>query len=237
MLLVYPHQLPAQRRNPPELSCKLNSRWTTNRVMYVFLPLDCSGLMTRKSTLPTEDDVATWLAEHGDFLYRFALKRLGSQEVAEDLVQDTFVAALRSLKDFQGRSAVQTWLIGILKHKITDHFRKVSRQRQREANDSEAVIDLFHGGHWKTSLGAWPMDPVRSLENKEFWRELAACQDKLPAKLAAAFRMREVEDMSMSDICEVLDISASNLSVRLHRARLLLRECLDRNWFAAGRMT
>ena len=184
--------------------------------------------------MPSKKDVTQWLAEHGDVLFGYALQRVGSQEIAEDLVQDTFVAAIRSLDDFQGRSAVQTWLVGILRHKIIDHLRRITRQKGRDAEvvDQHSEPSLFERGTWSRGLREWPSDPARSLENREFWSVLAQCQGKLPSKLAIAFRLREIEELPMSEICEMLEISASNLSVRLHRARLLLRECLDRNWFA-----
>lgn len=193
---------------------------------------------------PTKDDVANWLAEHGDALFRYAMKRVGDRDLAEDLVQDTFVAALRAADDFQGRSQVQTWLIGILRHKIADHMRKLARQRQRDAKHREESVqsDVFHNGHWRVGLKPWPnhaiaADPAQSVEMQEFWSVLDSCREKLPAKLAAAFRMRDLEQLPMADICETLEITATNLSVRLHRARVLLRECLDQNWFAARKAT
>lgn len=186
---------------------------------------------------PTKEEVVQWLGEHGNVLFRYAIKRVGVPDVAEDLVQDTFVAALRSAQDFQGRSKVQTWLIGILRHKIADHMRRLSRQKERDAATEDAYRDVFRHGHWNVGIKRWPNDPSKSLESKEFWGVLQACQAKLPAKLAAAFRMRDLEQLSMTDICEALDISASNLSVRLHRARVLLRECLDQNWFTIGKQS
>ena len=193
---------------------------------------------------PTKDDVSTWLAEHGDALFRYALKRVGDRDLAEDLVQDTFVAALRAAGDFQGRSQVSTWLIGILRHKIADHMRKLTRQRERDAKHREETtqVDTFHNGHWRVGLKPWPSkaiasDPSKSVEMQEFWRVLDSCRDKLPTKLAIAFRMRDLEELPMTDICETLEITATNLSVRLHRARVLLRDCLDQNWFSAGEAT
>ncbi len=193
--------------------------------------------MTQQSSSPAEEEVAQWLADHGDVLYRYALKRLGSRHIAEDLAQDTFVAALRSRSDFQRRSSVQTWLVGILRHKISDHLRQLSRQRERDVEIAaeNTASTPFRNGHWRTGLKAWSSDPAKSLENEEFWHVLADCQNKLPSKLAMAFRLRDVEERPMSEICELLEISTSNLSVRLHRARLLLRECIDRNWFTIRR--
>lgn len=168
-------------------------------------------------------------------LFRYAWKRVESRDVAEDLVQETFLSALRSAGDFQGRSTIQTWLIGILRHKLVDHLRRLSRDRERNRSAETQDSDPFHHGHWRVGLKRWPADPVKSVENQEFWVVLDECQQKLPAKLAVAFRLREREDLEMAEICEMLDITATNLSVRLHRARLLLRQCLDRNWFGTER--
>ena len=163
-------------------------------------------------------------------LFRYALKRVGNQDVAEDLVQETFVSAIRSLNSFQGRSTVQTWLVGILRNKIVDHMRQQGRKKQREEVHR---AEIFHNGHWQVGLRPWSTDPSASLESEEFWHVLDQCFQKLPDKLAIAFRMRDLEQLAMPEICEVLEITSTNLSVRLHRARLLLRECLDQNWFSA----
>ena len=193
--------------------------------------------MKEQSNPPTKEDVTEWLAEHGDLLYRYAMKRIGQSDVAEDLVQDTFVAALRSADGFEGRSKVQTWLVGILRHKIADHLRKVSRQRQRDAQTREDAshAEVFQHGQWRVGVKPWTTDPAKSLENEEFWTVLSDCQEKLPDKLSVAFRMRDLEDLPMAEICELLEITATNLSVRLHRARVLLRECLDQNGFSTQR--
>lgn len=183
---------------------------------------------------PTKEALKGWLAEHGHVLFRYAMKRVGSADVAEDLVQDTFVAALRSWTDFEGRSKVQTWLVGILRHKIADHLRRLSRQKERDA-EPDQVLQVFQNGTWRVGLKEWPADPSRFVENKEFWDVLRRCEAKLPAKLAAPFRMRDLEELAMADICEILDISPTNLSVRLHRARVLLRDCLDQHWFSIER--
>lgn len=184
---------------------------------------------------PSQDDVTGWLAEHGDLLYRYALRRIGAADVAEDLVQETFLAALRSAGDFAGRSKIETWLVGILRHKIADYLRSLSRRRERDEESQAELTQVFHKGHWRVGVKTWPGDPAKSMLSKEFWQTLSNCQARLPAKLALAFRMRDLEDLSMAEICETLEITATNLSVRLHRARVLLRECLDQNWFTSGR--
>lgn len=180
-------------------------------------------------------DAARWLEEYGDALYRFALRRLGDADVAQDLVQETFLAALRGADRFQGRSEVKTWLISILRNKITDYLRKQIRDRKHQERErAEQEPSTFSNGKWVIGLKKWRLDPGKSVENAEFWQVIEACMEKLPVKLGAAFRLRDLEQISMSDICETLEITPTNLSVRLHRARILLRECLDRNWFSAG---
>lgn len=182
------------------------------------------------------EDVLDWVNAHGDILFRYALARVGKRDVAEDLVQDAFLAALSSSKEFEGRSKVQTWLIGILRHKILDHLRKASRRRESDARireaESSSGSEFFHNGHWRTPVKNWSPPSSGSLEAAEFWQVLDDCQEKLPHKLESAFRMRDVEELSSDEICELLEISPGNLNVRLHRARLLLRDCLERRWFS-----
>ena len=190
---------------------------------------------SKQVTELSPEDLVAWLHEHGDVLFRYARKRVGTTEAAEDLVQETFLAALRSADGFAGRSKVQTWLIGILRHKIADHLRRLTRQKERETQADTTYEGVFRQGNWRVGVKTWTTDPGRFIEAEEFWRVLAQCQEKLPAKLGAAFRMPDVEQLAMTEICEALEISATNLSVRLHRARILMRECLDHHWFALDR--
>ena len=180
-------------------------------------------------------DASQWLEDYGDALYGYALKRVGTSDVAEDLVQETFVAALRAAERFEGRSQVKTWLTSILRNKITDHLRKLGREKKHTEQDRlENEPTTFKNGHWVIGLKKWRSDPGKSIENQEFWCVIDNCIDKLPSNLDSAFRMRDLEQLAMSDICEALGITSTNLSVRLHRARVLLRDCIDRNWFSTG---
>lgn len=175
-----------------------------------------------------------WVDEYGDILFRYALSRLRDQSSAEDVVQETFLAALRAGKSFSGKSSQRTWLIGILKHKIIDRIRKDSRMRTGEEILPEDVLDaeLFDSsGHWRAGLKNWESRPDEVLEQKEFQDVLTGCIEKLPKKSGAVFCLREMEDQSTDEICKVLAVSPTNLWVLLHRARLRLQECLDRNWF------
>ncbi|MCA9212672.1 MAG: sigma-70 family RNA polymerase sigma factor [Planctomycetales bacterium] len=185
---------------------------------------------------PTNVDPARWLEEHGDVLFRYAMQRLRNRDVAEDVVQDTFVAAIRAKDSFQGRASVQTWLVGILRRKIVDYIRRQSVERKakgiREEAETEAASFFTSKGHWRKSVKSWPTNPQQSLENREMLQILRECCSKLSPPLSQAFQLREVDQLSTEEVCNHLDISPSNLGVRLHRARLLLRECLERNWFS-----
>jgi RNA polymerase sigma-70 factor (TIGR02943 family) len=175
-----------------------------------------------------------WIEKHGDILFRFALARLRDAEAAEDVVQETFLAAMRARSEFAGKSSERSWLVGILKHKIADHYRKQVRLASvadPEALDDE-VEDWFNDrGEWKSRVQNWKADPKATLADKQFLNVLDDCLSKLPPRLARAFTLREMDELVSREICEILDITATNLYAMLHRARSRLRRCLEMNWF------
>ncbi len=176
-----------------------------------------------------------WLNQHGDYLYRFALARLRDPHQAEDVVQETFLAAIKS-PSFAEQSAPRTWLTGILKHKIIDIMRKSVREIAASdlMDDEDANMDDFFNekGHWTDKPQAWGM-PTDALEQKQFLGVLQTCMDKLPAKSAQLFLMRDVQETDNEEICKELNISATNAWVMLYRARMGLRKCLEINWIGA----
>jgi RNA polymerase sigma-70 factor (ECF subfamily) len=183
---------------------------------------------------------ASWLDEHGDCLYRFAMVRLRDPALAEDLVQETLLAALASYEKFAGRSSERTWLVGILKHKLIDHFRRSSREAPAPDLDAEPFTgdEYFRDSgewadHWRPDRAPveWGPSPATALEQAEFWRIFDACLAPLPERTARAFTLREIDGLTTEEICEILSVTASNLWVMLHRARLGLRRCIELNWF------
>jgi len=189
---------------------------------------------------PRLSDPERWVEDHGDYLFKFALVRLRDATRAEDMVQETFLAALKSGDKFAGRSAEKSWLAGILKHKILDHYRKVSRETaftdldfySDEESDRFIQDGMFKGG-WIHELGPmeWSPDPGASLDREAFWQAFRDCSDKLPKNISTVFTMREVDGVESKEICRLLNISENNLWVMLHRARMALRRCLETNWF------
>jgi RNA polymerase sigma-70 factor (ECF subfamily) len=170
-------------------------------------------------------------------LYRFAIGRVHDPELAADLVQETFLEGLRARSSFSGNSSLRTWLIAILKHKILDWYRRSGRMPRAEADPlSEPAIEGFFDrrGHWKARPGRWGDDPGETLDRGEFWEVLGRCVARLPEHLADAFLAIELGDLGRDRVCEQLQITAANLAVRLYRARLLLRHCLETHWFAGA---
>jgi RNA polymerase sigma-70 factor (ECF subfamily) len=186
---------------------------------------------------PPMEDPEDWVDRYGDLLYRFALSRVGAAHVAEDLVQETFVAALRGRENFHGRSSVRTWLMAILKHKIVDHFRRDGRETPVADAGLAADVseELFNQrGHWAAKPPRWHTDPSRAHEQKEFLDVLYRCLSEIPSRQADAFLLREVDGRTTEEICKELEISSSNCWVMLYRARMGLRKCLEIRWVAAG---
>lgn len=178
--------------------------------------------------------IASWLNEHGDYLYGYAYSRLnGDAESAQDLVQETLISAWKSYGKFKGDSSERTWLVGIIKHKLLDHFRQMGRIGSlHEAVKSEPNSDWFDDdGKWHEAPKAWSSNPEALMENTEFYTTLNDCLEKLPDVQKRVFHLKELSGDSTQAICKELDISSSNFHVLMHRARNALRSCLDFNWF------
>jgi RNA polymerase sigma-70 factor (ECF subfamily) len=177
-----------------------------------------------------------WVDLYGDDLFRYALIRVRDPKTAEDIVQETFLAALESRHRFAGRSSEKSWMVGILKHKVIDHFRKSSREfsTAKVEFSTDGSKELFdEDGHWnldENSPAEW-VNPDRAFEKSEFWEILNRCFSRLSPQMASAFSLRELDELSSDAICEALKISPANLWVVLHRARMQLRRCLEIHWF------
>ena len=185
----------------------------------------------------TLSDSQALVDQHGDFLYRFALLRVRDTHVAEDLVQETFLAALQGTYRDSGETAERRWMIGIMKHKIVDHFRRKAREpiQPLEQPDGHAVEEGFSAdGHWKAdpaALQAWPELPDGLIERRQFWDALAVCMERLPPRAAQVFTLRELDELDTEKICDLLRLTPTNFSVILHRARKQLRDCLSSCYF------
>jgi RNA polymerase sigma-70 factor (ECF subfamily) len=190
-------------------------------------------------------DPASWVDVYGNYLYKYAMFRVRDSCVAEDIIQETLLAALQAYKNFAGRGSERTWLVGILKHKIIDYFRRTSRETAFDLEQGQAFeYDEFFRtsgewvGHWKEESAPveWGANPADALQQSEFLSVFQKCLGPLPDRTARAFTLREVDGLSSDEICEALDVTVNNLWVMLHRARLHLRRCIEVHWFLRGQV-
>lgn len=179
-----------------------------------------------------------WVDKYADYLYNYAFSRVNDEIAAEDLVQETFLAALRGMDRFTGSSTLKTWLISILKNKVIDYFRKKYRESKVEIQEDINFQNLpdFNKsgrwvGHWIDEVGPveWS-DPHKFMENKQFWETLDDCLSKLPIRLKSIFVLHQMEDINPKEICNEFKLTSTNLWVILHRSRKLLRKCMEVNW-------
>jgi RNA polymerase sigma-70 factor (ECF subfamily) len=178
---------------------------------------------------------------HRTYLFRYALLQVRDANRAEDIVQETLLAAIEGGDGYAGRSSVKTWLTGILKHKIIDLFRKQSREEplpdvpdgEDEREFADEFFDQARADHWHTFPPTW-QDPERSFEQVRFWEVFERCNVQLPPQTARVFAMREIMGMETGEICKELGITSTNCWVILYRARMSLRECLETAWFGTG---
>lgn len=174
-----------------------------------------------------------WIDLYADYLFNFTISRVSDSEIAKDLVQETFLAGLKSMKNFKGEASERTWLISILKRKIIDHYRRIN------SNKGKAEVRMTYNngsedeGDWLEERVADPYDRTAEddIENTELNTAIHNCLNKLPEKQAQVFKMKTIQGFDTEVICNELNITASNLWVIIHRARTTMAACLKENWF------
>lgn len=187
-------------------------------------------------------DPSNWVDEYADYLYYIAFLKVSDQELAKDLVGDTFLSALQALANFRNESNVKTWLTKILNNKIIDFYRK-SKSGRSDINDylSETDQSFYEGFfevtkfstfHWIASENPKKDSSFTedAIESEEFERILELCLSKLPPKLRPIFVSRFIEELESEEICKQFEVSSSNYWVMIHRAKLVMRSCLEKNW-------
>lgn len=176
-----------------------------------------------------------WIDEYGDYLFRHARSRVSEVEVAEDLVQETFLNAYKARHNFEGKASEKTWLVSILKNKIIDHYRKTLIKNPDQQGRKEVPVSFFSAdGTWDLDHTGndWKIDASSELESKEFFQIFNKCVSGIHGKSGEAFVLKYLDGEKSDDICKAMNISPSNYWVLIHRAKLKLRECLDKNWFS-----
>lgn len=179
-------------------------------------------------------DISDWVEVYTGELYSWAIYKTSNHEFAQDLVQDTFLAAAEKMGSFKGDSSPKTWLFSILNHKIIDHYRK--KVNQAVCVEDQSFSGFFDSdGDWQDSRKPkdWQEDADEHLlDNPEFQTALQKCMDKLPSSWSLCMKLKYLEGKDGKEICEELEITPANFWQILHRAKLSLRECIEFNWFA-----
>lgn len=173
-----------------------------------------------------------WIDSYADYLFNYTITRVRDRETAQDLVQDTFVAGLNSMKNFKGEASERTWLVSILKRKIIDYYRRINSKKGQAEVKMNFSQDSDDEGNWLEQRVADPFDKTAedTIENTELGLAIHACLSKLPEKQAEVFKMKTLLNYETEAICNELDITPSNLWVIIHRARTALASCLKENW-------
>ncbi len=182
------------------------------------------------SKIQSDIDTSKWVDDYADMLYNYTVVRVNDHDLSHDLVQDTFISALKGLENFQRKSTVKTWLFSILKRKIIDHWRK------QESRKTKPMSAYFHedgnAGHWieNNSPKGVISGIEESLENEELGEILRDCIGRLPEKWKGIAIDKLVDGIDSEDVCKEHEITSSNLWVIIHRAKLQLRDCLEKKW-------
>ena len=170
-----------------------------------------------------------WVSNYADLLYGFTFTRVRSKDLAEDLIQDTFISALKSKDNFKGGSSESTWLISILRNKIIDYYRKSSTKNEVSMVEDDSFFE-DDDGSWKKSKMPEPWEgQEETLDVDLFNSQLRNCVSHLPAKNMSVFTLKYLDGESTEDLCKELDITSSNYWVIMHRTKLLLRKCLQKS--------
>ena len=173
-----------------------------------------------------------WIDSYADYLFNYTITRVRDRETAQDLVQDTFVAGLNSMKNFKGEASERTWLVSILKRKIIDYYRRINSKKGQAEVKINFSSESDEEGSWLEQRVADPFDKTAEdkIENTELGLAIHSCLEKLPEKQAEVFKMKTLLHYETEAICNELNITPSNLWVIIHRARTALASCLKENW-------
>ena len=175
------------------------------------------------------------LEEYGDYLFRFAMLKLQNTALAEDMVQETLIAAIASKARYMPNATVRTWLTAIMKNKMIDHWRRLGREISAtdlmESTEQEDSVDDFfdRAGRWADRPNLY-QNPEQALENKQFWGIFETCVSRLKPQQAEVFLAREVHGMENEEISKSFALSPGNVWVLIHRARVALGKCLEIHW-------
>ncbi len=177
-------------------------------------------------------DPQAWVDKYADWLYAFIANRIADKEIAWDLVQETFLSAWKNRDSYKGEASEKNWLFTICRNKIFDYYRKRASEIISYKESDRLSQDYFdETGVWYDKTKPHPLNTDEKMESQEFYQVLNGCMDQLRQLQRAVFVMKYMEDMPSDEICKVLNLSPSYYWVLMHRAKLGLRHCMEKNWF------
>lgn len=182
-------------------------------------------------------DAENWPTNYQELLVKIAVSKVNDYQVAEDLVQDTFVSAWKARHNFRGECSEKTYLCGILRNKIIDFYRAKGRKPTVIASQMRDGFsdDADEGSNWFDNYdNKSEVDPTLAASRGDFVNALERAVEKLPQKMRDAFNLWMIEDLTTSEVTQKLGISESNLWVSIHRAKKILRAELESDWANAS---
>jgi len=189
------------------------------------------GTKTNNTSLNVVDIVNNY----SDDLYRFAFSKTRNQVISEDLVQETFMVLIAKKDSFRGESSPKTWLISILKNKISDYYRKKMRDKISDKDISDHTESFDDTDKWSNDHKPFVFeDEGHLLDNPDFNLIFNNCIDSLPEIWSSVVRLKYIDPKKSKEICKELNITDTNLWQIVHRAKLKLKDCLQINWINKG---
>lgn len=179
--------------------------------------------------------ISTWVNHFSDDLYAWSLHKVKKADVAEDLVQETFIKAYKAMDSFKEKSSPKTWLFRILNNLIIDHYRKKAKHQTSSLDEAEQLTDgMFNSiNNWTTNgyEDLWAADK-NVFDNGDFNEVFSYCMEDLPENWKLAVSAKYLLQKETAEICQELEITASNYWQIVHRAKLMLKKCLETKWFS-----
>lgn len=177
-----------------------------------------------------KENLSQWVEKYTEDMLSWVFHKVSNVELARDLVQDTFLVAAEKFDSFKGKSSPKTWLFSILNHKIIDHYRKKVNQTVNFENQS--FFDV--GGEWNEDRKPkdWGEEEEKHLlDNDEFQLILNQCLNALPEQWSTCVKLKYLTEKKGEEICQEMEITPSNFWQIVHRAKLQLRDCVEKNWY------
>lgn len=172
-----------------------------------------------------------WVDNYSDYLFNYTIVRVNDRELAKDIISETFLAALKSMKNFKGEASERTWLVSILKRKIIDYYRKINSKKGK-AEVKVNYTDKEQEGEWleEQVSDASEQSAEEGMVNDELGLAIYDCLETLSEKHARIFKMKTIDNFDTEVICNEFNITPSNLWVIIHRARTAMADCLEKTW-------